>query len=194
MILHKNARRRCSAEFTNLWAYADELWERNQARHAFRSYASADYSAVYHALAQLQNQVTSVLEWGSGLGIVTIMASRMGFDAYGIEAEPELVEHARNFAKTYGPEARFASGSFIPDEYVWNPAAGDESLKTEIDVASAYDKFDLELRDFDLIYAYPWPDEHTLYHNILRQFGGDHAMLLSYDAREGMGLVRFNNR
>ncbi|NIO39184.1 MAG: hypothetical protein GTO41_02675, partial [Burkholderiales bacterium] len=51
-----------------------------------------------------------------------------------------------------------------------------------------------ELRDFDLIYAYPWPDEHPLYHSIIRQFGRSRAMLLTYDAREGMDLVRFPER
>jgi hypothetical protein len=136
--------------------------------------------------------VLSVLEWGSGLGIVTIMASRMGFEAYGIEAEPCLVTHAENLARTYGPNAQFAQGSFIPDDFAWNPADGGDVDRTVIDVASAYDKLDMELKDFDLVYAYPWPDEHTLYHNIMREFGRKGAMLLTYDAREGMELVRFH--
>jgi hypothetical protein len=136
--------------------------------------------------------VLSVLEWGSGLGIVTIMASRMGFEAYGIEAEPRLVTHAENLARTYGPDAQFAQGSFIPDDFAWNPADGDDVYRTVIDASSAYDQLDMELKDFDLVYAYPWPDEHTLYHNIMRNFGRKGAMLLTYDAREGMELVRFH--
>ena len=33
------------------------------------------------------------IEWGSGIGVVTCLASCVGFDAVGIEIEPKLVEH-----------------------------------------------------------------------------------------------------
>jgi hypothetical protein len=178
------------AEFRCLWAEADDCWERHQSMPAFRGYVSADYQAVYESLARLQGRVLTVLEWGSGLGVVTIMASRMGFEAYGIEAEPDLVEYAKSFAEAYGPQARFAQGSFIPAEFEWHPADGDDVYRTAIDVASAYDELEMELRDFDLVYAYPWPDEHTLYRNIMRRHGREEALLLSYDVREGMELIR----
>jgi len=182
------------ADFGRLSAEADDLWERHQRTPAFHRYVSADYVAVYKSLARLRGRALTFLEWGSGLGVVTIMASRMGFEAYGIETEPDLVEYAENFAQAYGPQARFAQGSFIPDDFEWNPANGDEVIRTIIDAASAYDKLEMELRDFDLVYAYPWSDEHTLYHNIMREFGGRNALLLSYDAREGIELVRFHGR
>jgi len=173
-------------EFGSLWAEANDLWERHLHAPAFEGYVSADYLAVYESLARLQGRVLTVLEWGSGLGIVTIMASRMGFQAYGIEAEPDLVEFSERFAKAYGPKARFAQGSFIPDDFECNPADGDEVCRTIVDIPSAYDELDMELRDFDLVYAYPWPDEHILFRNIMRRFGRRGAMLLSYDSREGM--------
>ncbi|MHB8972224.1 MAG: class I SAM-dependent methyltransferase [Pirellulaceae bacterium] len=182
------------AEFSSLWAEADDLWERHQHTRAFHGYVSADYLTVYESLAQLRGSVLTVLEWGSGLGVVTIMASRMGFEAYGIEVEPGLVTHSESLAQAYGPNARFAQGSFIPDGFEWNPARGDDVYRTIIDAASAYDDLDMRLRDFDLVYAFPWPDEHTLYHNIMREFGRKESLLLTYDAREGMELVRFDDR
>ena len=178
------------AEFRGLWAQADELWEQQKDQPAFAGYVSADYEAVYASLAQLRGRVLTVLEWGSGLGIVTIMASRMGFEAYGIEAEMELVEHAEDFAQAYGPHARFAQGSFVPDEFQWDPSNGDTVFQTIIDVPSAYDELDMELRDFDLVYAYPWPEEITLYHNILRKLGRRDSLFLWYDAREGIDLIK----
>lgn len=177
-----------------MWAEANDLWERHLHARAFQGYVSADYLAVYESLARLRGRVWTVLEWGSGLGIVTIMASRMGFEAYGIEAEPDLVEYAQRFAKAYGPKAQFAQGSFIPDDFQWNPAEGDEVCRTIIDVPSAYDELDMTLRDFDLVYAYPWPDEHLLYRNIMRQCGGGDAMFLSYDSREGTQIVLGRDR
>ncbi len=118
------------------------------------------------------------------------MASRMGFQAYGIEAEAGLIEHANKLAASYGATARFARGSFIPDEFAGDRADGGKVYRTVIDVVSGYAQLGMELRDFDLVYAYPWPDEHPLCHNIMRQCGRPEAMLLTYDARAGMELVR----
>lgn len=181
-------------EFGSLWAEAHDLWERHQDTPSFHGYVSADYLAVYESLARLRGRVSTVLEWGSGLGIVTIMASRMGFEAYGIEAEAGLIAYSQNLAQVYGPKARFAQGSFIPDDFVWSPADADDVDRTILDAASAYDELDMDLRDFDLIYAYPWPNEYTLYRNIMREFARKDALLLSYDAREGIELVHFHGR
>ena len=136
----------------------------------------------------------SVLEWGSGLGVVTIMASQMGFEAYGIEAEQELVTLSQGLAKKHGPAAQFATGSFIPDEFEWILSEGDEAERTFVDIPAAYDKLDMELKDFDLIYAYPWPEEHRLYRNIVRNLGRSDVLLLTYDGREGIELIRFDDR
>lgn len=178
------------AEFRELWAEADNLWDQYQETPAFHGYVSADYYAVYQSLLRLEGTAATLLEWGSGLGIVAIMASRMGFEAYGIEAEPSLVEHAERLAQFYGSAAQFAQGSFIPEEFEWDLIEGDESQRTLIDIPAAYESLDMELRDFDLIYAYPWPEEHTLFRNIVRSCGQKNALFLSYDGREGMELIR----
>ncbi len=191
--LSNNGDEELLTEFSRLFAKADDLWETHQDSTPFRGYVSADYLAVYETLIELRGHVFTVLEWGSGLGIVTIMASRMGFDAYGIEAEPVLVEYSESLAREFGPEARFAQGSFIPDQYEWNPANGDEPSRTIIDTPSAYNELDMELRDFDLVYAYPWPDEHTFYQNIMQEFARSGALFVSYDAREGIQQTRFHD-
>ncbi len=119
------------------------------------------------------------------------MASRMGFEAFGMEAEPGLVDYADTLTAQFDADAKFVVGSFIPDQFVWNPGNGDESIATFIDDADGYGDLEIALKDFDLVYAYPWPDEHVLYKNILREFGRYDVMLLSYDAREGMEIVCF---
>ncbi len=176
-------------DLVQLWRTADALWEEKLDLDAFCSYASADYAQVFHALADLQGEAITCLEFGSGLGIATIMASRLGFDAYGIEAKDDLVDFSREFAEEFAPDAQFATGSFIPDAFEWNPAAGDESVRTFVDEPDAYGEFGMELCDFDLIYAYPWPTEHALYHNILKQFARPGAKFLTYDAREGIQVA-----
>ncbi len=154
---------------------------------------SADYQAVYDSLVQLQGRALTVLEWGSGLGVVTIMASRMGFEAYGIEAEASLVEFSEDLALGFGPNAKFAQGSFIPDQFQWHPADGADVIRTVVDAASAYGAMDMEIRDFDLIYCYPWPDERVLYHHILREFARPEALFLCFDVRAGIRLAQIQD-
>lgn len=178
------------AEFETLWAEADSIWTRFDHAPAFHAYVSADYRAVYDALLPFQHQGLNFLEWGSGLGIVAIMASRMGFEAVGIEAEDELIGHAERLADRYSSTAQFAHGSFIPDGFDWSPADGDESERTMIDLPDGYDQLELELSDFDLVYGYPWPTEHQLFRNILRSHGGPRVKLLTYCVREGVELFQ----
>ena len=176
-----------------LWQEADEIWDTCRNHLEFGAYVSADYLEIFRELTQLQGRVETVLEWGSGLGVVAIMASRLGFDAYGIEVEPLLVERSQALAKRFRCDVQFVQGSFIPDEYAWNVEQIGENSRTETDSCDAYAELDLDIRDFDLVYAYPWPDEHDLYRDILQQCGRLDALLLTYDAREGAHLTRVSD-
>lgn len=176
-------------EMHQLWAEADDIWVEYQEQDGFGGFVSADYVAVYEALVRLRDRVDTVLEWGSGLGVVTIMASRLGFEAYGIEVEPVLVEHAEELSRQYAPEAQFAVGSFIPDDYQWGEELAGNPSRTETDSRAAYDDLDMQPHDFDLVYAYPWPDEHGLYLDILRNHARENTLFLCYDAREGISIT-----
>lgn len=177
-------------EMRLLWAEADEIWNECHTQEEFGGFVSADYVEVYESLCGLKDHVTTVLEWGSGLGVVAIMASRLGFESYGIEVEPLLVERAQELAERYGADTQFAAGSFIPDDYQWNFELPGNPSRTETDSRAAYDELDMQLHDFDLVYAYPWPDEHGLYLDILKHHCGENASFLCYDAREGVSLSR----
>jgi hypothetical protein len=176
--------------FSPLWSEAYEIWERFEKDDGFEAYVPADYAAVLVSLQGLQGKATSILEWGSGLGVVTIMASRMGFDAYGIEIAPQLIDHARDLAAKYGPNALFAQGSFVPNDYSWNPEMGEDGTRTDFDAPDGYDQFDMRLDDFDVVYAYPWPDEHAVFADMLRGRGRPGGIFLTYDVREGMQKKR----
>ncbi len=177
--------------FQELWDVAEEIWSEQQNDRDFEAYVSADYAELVPWLLKLREGATTFLEWGAGLGVMTIMASEMGFEAYGIESEPGLVEHCRLLASRFHSECQFAQGSFIPDEFVWRPANGEEVVRTSIDHADCYADLGMELRDFDVVYGYPWPTEHELYQNILKEFGCRGAKLLTYDAREGASVIQF---
>jgi len=52
----------------------------------------------------------------------------------------------------------------------------------------------MELRDFDLVYAYPWPEEHLVFRSIVKRCGAAGAVLVCYDNREGISTTRFGKR
>lgn len=176
-----------------LWNEAGAIWDQYENAPAFRGFVAADYEEIFRALLGLQGQAANVLEWGSGLGVIAIMADSLGFEAYGIESEPDLVEMSRDLADKYGANVQFGTGNFVPSQYQWDPQYCDENFRTMLDVEPAYDQFDMELRDFDLVYAYPWPEEVPFYHDVLRKCGSRTSLFLSYDAREGVSLSRFDS-
>ncbi len=188
--LHISTEPLSSAELRELWQAAADIWDQREHEPAFEGYVSADFAAIHQRLLEMRGQAHTFLEWGSGLGVVTIMASRLGYDAYGIEVKPELVQEARQLAARFSAAAQFAEGSFVPDEFSANLREGDEFHRTDTLEHSAYDELDMELRDFDLIYAYPWPEEHTLFRSIIRRCAAPQALYLRYDVREGLSLTR----
>ncbi len=129
-------------------------------------------------------------EWGSGFGVVTLLAALQDFDAAGIEVEPALVQESEQLAGDLGIQARFAQGSFIPD--------GGEALidvendidHIETDSPSGYDELGMEIADFDLFFAFPWPGEHRFWAAVFDQFSADGALLLTYQGIESMRLQR----
>ena len=90
--------------------------------HRFHPFVAADYESVLAALIPHRVPGRKFLEWGSATGVITIMADMLGFDAYGIEIDADLVVTARQLASRFDSGARFARGSFLPDGYVWRPA------------------------------------------------------------------------
>ena len=189
----KRSRGALLARMRLLWDEAEEIWDRCQDDREYRDFVAADYERVFRTLQRLRNRGTRILEWGSGLGVVTIMASNLGFDAYGMETESHLVDQSRQLAMRHGPQAKFAKGNFIPNHYQWQPEYGAANLRTICDAKDGYDELGMDLRDFDLVYAYPWPDERDLYEDILRRCGRRDALFMTYNARTGIALNRIDD-
>lgn len=181
-------------ELEQLWTEAATLWDRYEKSRGFDAYVPADYPMVYEELLKLRGHAINFLEWGSGLGVVTIMASRLGFDAYGLEISPELVEQAEQLAKKFGCQPKFAVGSFVPTQYEWDPQMGEDGLRTDFDAADGYDEIGMSLDDFELVYAYPWPDEHDVFQDIMKKHGAQNSLFMTFDVREGIAVRRNKKR
>jgi hypothetical protein len=171
-------------------ALMDEGWEiwahfdRGVRQQSFHPFVAADYERVLQALLPLRAPGLRFLEWGSATGVVTIIADLLGFEAYGIELDRQLVDIARQLAEKYHSRARFAEGSFLPAGYRWRPSDGDGRLGTIGQGASAYPKLGHALEDFDLVYAYPWGGEEPMMQDLMRSYGRRDARLLLHGDKD----------
>lgn len=159
------------------------------------AFAGCDFVSVYAALRAVAAGPALgggyFCEWGSGFGVVACLAATLGLDAWGIEAEGELVEAARRLAARFDLPTQFVRGSYIPAgaeealtrgrEFSWLSRAG----------RSAYGPMGLGPEEFDLIFAYPWPDEESLVADLFSGHSRPGALLLTYHAD---GYLRLRRR
>ncbi|MFT5285443.1 MAG: hypothetical protein ACI8TQ_001608 [Planctomycetota bacterium] len=168
----------------------DEIWStfREREKDRFHLFIPSDQPGAYRALAQLTDRASSFVEFGSASGVITIMADLLGFEAYGIEHEPWLVDRSSDLAVQFNSGATFVEGTFVPPEFEeesellppdhWTPTSG----------AEAYEELGIGLDEFDLIYAYPWPGEEDWLREIVSRCGRPDSLLLTYDVSEGFRL------
>jgi hypothetical protein len=125
-------------------------------------------------------------EWGSGFGVVACLAAMLGYDAVGIEINRDLVDAARLLADDFGVPVEFVHGSFIPPGETIDAAGGFSWLETEESTA------DMELGpdDFDVIFAYPWPDEEASTEALFERCAATGALLASYHGGADFRLCR----
>jgi hypothetical protein len=181
------------ARLTSLLEEGRTIWSRFDSdvrQQRFHPFMPSDYERVLQALLSLRGPGLRFLEWGSATGVITIMADLLGFEAYGIEIDAELVATARDLAERSESDARFAVGSFLPDGYEWKPDSGDGRLGTIGRGASGYPELGRGLEDFDLVFAFPWEGETPIMHDLMQRRAGSGASLLLYHSKEGIQVYR----
>jgi predicted O-methyltransferase YrrM len=165
-----------------------------ETRASIPAFVPSDFELVYRALVAINSSSVATgrrfVEWGSGAGVVTCLASLVGFDAVGIEIESKLVERARELAREQGIATQFAIGSFVP--HGAQPSIdgmGDVSWLS-LGGADGYAELELDPDDFDLVFAYPWPGEEQVIFDLFIDTAAIGALLLTYHGLEGLRLQR----
>jgi len=169
-------------------------FQRRMIDEAVVAFVQSDLHTAHRALAWIRdhNVLTgnAMLEWGSGVGAVALLGARLGYDAYGIEVEPSLVEDALDLAAQHEIDATFAYGSFIPEDAGLAPQDMDEFAWLDTSTPSAYDEIEMDINDFDLIFAYPWPGEQEVIFELFDAYAARGACLLTNHGMEGLRLHR----
>jgi hypothetical protein len=154
--------------------------------HAF---VPSDYELAYgvlHALAAGPHlRGRRFCEWGCGFGVVAGLAALLDFESFGIEIEAELVAEARRLAENFRLPVEFAHGSFVPRGAEARVHAGGTYDWLTTDGDYAYDELGLDPDDFDVVYAYPWPDEEAVTAALFERYAGPGAVLVTYHGGDG---------
>jgi len=160
-----------------------EYWD-SWHRRPIEQYVACDFRDVWRAMAAIQEQSLArgrlFCEWGCGFGIVTALAAKLGWDAIGIEAEAFLVERARQFLAAEKIAAEIWHGNFLPPgaERLARHQANHASLFHQ--VPNAYADHDLQVDDFAIVFAYPWPGEDGFLKEVFHVHAAPDSLLLLF--------------
>src|SRR4029453_12439518 len=115
---------RVSAPVTRLIATCSRGWERFFAGHDDHQEPRFVPSVAERVFAVLAEVTTRHLpptrvfcEWGSGFGTATCMVSLLGYEAYGLESEEELVRLSGAIARRLGIPVEILCTSLFPKGY-----------------------------------------------------------------------------
>ena len=140
-----------------------------------------------------QNQLLAgnrFCELGSGFGVAALLAANRGMESVGIEIESYLVQQASDLAETLDLPVEFYCGSFVPRGIEGIVELGSEVEHVEVHEDEIYEEIGLDMDDFDLFFAFPWPGEEHFFEAVFRAGAAVNSMLLTYRGRDGMHLVR----
>jgi predicted O-methyltransferase YrrM len=175
----------------SLLAAADDSWREFRDRRGplFHPFVPSDHEGGYHALVELLGErpdAERFVELGSGIGVMTIFAALLGLEATGIEVDPWLHERSTELAERFDAEdATFVHGSFVPAAFQPIVDRTAPELLTMADGVDAWDELGEELADFDVVFAFPWPDQEELLERLVRRHARPDAVYLTYDGSEG---------
>jgi hypothetical protein len=173
---------------------ANRRIERFQRTARVPGFVPSDYERVYDALRTVAEANLApgrrLCEWGSGFGVVACLAAMLDFDACGIEIDGELVDAARQLAADFDLPVEFVRGSLIPRGGDAVVDAGGAFAWFSADEGGAYEELGLDPDDFDVIFAYPWPDEEDVTGDLFERYASPGAVLLTYHGSDDLRARR----
>ena len=140
-------------------------------------------------------------EWGSGFGTATCLASLLGYEAYGLEIEEELVRLSRAIARRLGMPVEILCTSLFPEGYeaysgvdglelVTPESRSDRNANDEDRGLLRYDGMEIDIAEIGLFFAYPSPEEQELMQQLFDAVAMEGAMLVVYHTDKDIRVFR----
>ena len=158
--------------------------------HPIKGFHSSDFEEACRWLVSLKAQPEfresrpTFCEWGSGLGIVSLLAEKTGYQATAIELEFRLHQEAIRIHEKFDSHCQCIHGSFIPDKISATARLclpeSSESMWLGLDGPAAYSRIDSSVDSFDVIYAYPLPGESDFVMELFDVAAKREAFLLTF--------------
>jgi hypothetical protein len=116
------------------------------------------------------------------------MASLLGYEAYGIEIEEELVRLSRAIARRLGILVEIICTSMFPEGYgSYSGVGGAELVRPESwsdhdepRRPLRYNGMAIDVAEIGLFFAYPWPEERELIQELFDAVAAEGAILVAY--------------
>lgn len=166
-----------------------DRWDRPQ----IEQFVAADYQLIYQALAWILESQSMIgrrfLEWGCGFAVVSALAAHLGLDAIGIEAESDLISEGKRTIAGWNAHVELIHGNFLPPGAT---SLAHESTLPSLghDVPCGYEQLDLDVDDFAIVYAYPWPGEDVFHESVFDRYAAFGALLLLFCGPNDARLFR----
>ena len=131
--------------------------------------------------------------WRACTGSDHVTATYWTADANGGPRLPSLFLPAHD--REHELPVEFICGSYMPQgSEGLADASTSEFAWLETQGADGYEELGLDIEDFDLIYAFPWPGEEEFVHVLFDRYAAEGALLLTFNGVEDLRFQRKTGR
>ena len=179
----------------------DELFEPERNRKVPRFIPCND-KLLYQWLSAIKDSDLCLgkvyCEWGSGYGVGACLAALLGFESYGIEIEPSLIEESRKLAKDSNIPVTIIERDYMPEGFeCYEGSGGAELIRPENytyqdrnGLRPSYEGMEADLDEVDIFFIYPWPGEQEFVLEFFQAVAADGALCLIYLGDDEFGLYQ----
>jgi hypothetical protein len=123
----------------------------------------------------------------------------LGYEAYGLEIDEELVRLSRALARRLGIPVEILCTSMFPAGYAASAGGTGGALVTpeawrapndETTGLLHYDGMEIAIAEIGVFFAYPWPEEHELMQQLFDAVAREGAILVVYHTDQDIRVFR----
>lgn len=163
----------------------EKIWRKNKLLKEFVPFYGNCTVKFLESLAKNYGR-RSFIDLGCGDGRNVFIASYLGFDACGVDINPNLIrlcnEHLNQFKEQgLDLDCNFSTGNFIP--YNLRQKLRKKKQEEHVILAGkdAFKDLDRKLEEMDILFIYPWAEQVPIVFDIFKNYTKKDALLAIVD-------------